>query len=94
MSDIFRFKGLPREIPSAEFDEFLQKIDEDFPADEYPEIFIQYYKTDEKIIVLGMGESGECGMQVIQSLEKMSYLKAKQLQLKILRIPRRRFILR
>ena len=91
---IFRFKELPREIEEVKFGEFLQKIEEYFPDEEYPEIFVQYYKTDGKVIVLGMGENGECAMQTIQSLEKIPSLKGKQLQLKILRTTKERFILR
>ncbi len=86
-------KDLPREIPEGKFEEFLQKIEQDFPKDEFPEIFVKYCKTDKKIIILGMGESVECAGQAIQSLKKMPSLKGKK-QLKILRIPPIRLQLR
>jgi len=92
--DIFRFKGLPKEMPEAKFEEFLQQIDEDYSVEEYPEIFVQYYKRDGKTIVLGMGESGECEMQTTQSVETVPVLKGKHLQLKVLRIPKERLALR
>lgn len=86
-------KDLPKEIPEGKFEEFLQKIEQDFPEDEFPEIFVKYYKTDKKAIILGMGESVECARQTLQSLEKMPSLKGKE-HLKILRIPPVRLQLR
>jgi len=87
-------KELPKEIPADEFEGFLQKITENFPSDEFPEIFVQYHKNGEKVIILGIGKSAKCARQTIQSLEEIPSLKGKQLQLKVLRIPRTRFLLR
>lgn len=87
-------KELPEEIPADKFEGFLQQIKEDFPDDKFPEIFVQYYKNGEKVIILGIGKSAKCARQTIQSLEKIPSLKGKQLQLKVLRIPRTRFLLR
>jgi hypothetical protein len=85
---------LPKEIKKDEFEEFLEKIEEDMPADEFPEIFIQYCSTDSRIIVLGIGESSECAEQTTQALEKKPELKEERLELKILRAPETGFLLR
>lgn len=87
-------KELPKEIPADKFEGFLQRIKEDFPVDEFPEIFVQYYKNGERVIILGIGRSAKCARQTIQSLEEVPSLKGKQLQLNVLRIPRTRFLLR
>lgn len=87
-------KELPKEIPVDKFEGFLQQVTEDFPAEKFPEIFVQYYKNGEKVIILGVGRSAKCARQTIQSLEKIPSLKGKQLQLKVLRIPKTRFLLR
>ncbi|MBM3242802.1 hypothetical protein FJZ31_41605 [Candidatus Poribacteria bacterium] len=57
-------ESLPKEIEAIEFDKFLEKIKRDFPANKYPELFIHYQQVDDKILILGLGESGECGQQV------------------------------
>ena len=85
---LLKVKDLPKEIPGDKFDEFLEKTEKDFPAEQFPEIFIQYYKTEDKVIVLGMGINGECARQTMQYLEKMPSIKSKKLQLKILRMPK------
>jgi len=85
---------VPIDIPADKFEDFLKKIDEDFPPDKFPEIFIKYYETGEKVTVLGMGRNAECARQSIQSLEKIPSLKGKRKKLKILRTSKDRFILR
>ncbi|MBM3235642.1 hypothetical protein FJZ31_05020 [Candidatus Poribacteria bacterium] len=47
-------EDLPKEIPEGKFEEFLQKIEQDFPEDEFPEIFVKYYTTDKKVIILDL----------------------------------------
>jgi len=91
---MFSFLELPKEMKENEFGEFLNKVKVDFPADKFPEIFVQYYKTGEKVIVLGIGKSAECAEQTTHSVEKISSLKGKQLQLKFLRIPKTGLLLR
>lgn len=93
LSEVNILKELPKEVPADKFEGFLQQIKEDFPADEFPEIFVQYYKNSEKVIILGIGKSAKCARQTIQSLEEIPSLKGKQLQLKVLRIPRTRFLI-
>jgi hypothetical protein len=85
---LLEVKDIPKEIPGDKFDEFLEKTEKDFPAEQFPEIFIQYYKDEDNVIVLGMGISGECARQTMQSLEKMPFIKGQKLQLKILRMPK------
>jgi len=94
VNEVSILKKLPKEMPVGKFEAFLQQIKEDFPADEFPEIFVQYYKNGEKVIILGIGKSAKCARQTIQTLEKIPSLKGEQLQLKVLRIPRTRFLLR
>jgi len=91
---MYPFLELPKEMKENEFEGFLNKIKVDFPADNFPEIFVQYYKTDEKVIVLGIGKSAECAEQTTYSVGKIPSLKGKQLQLKVVRIPKTRFWLR
>ncbi len=85
---LLEVKDLPKEVPGNKFDEFLQKTEKDFPPEQFPEIFIQYYKDEDNVIVLGMGISGECARQTMLSLERMPSIKGKKLQLKILRMPK------
>lgn len=85
---------LPQEIPADEFDAFLNQLKVDFPSDKFQEIFVQYDRTGEKVIVLGIGKSAECAEQTTHSLEKIPSLKGKQLQLKVVRMPKTRFLLR
>ena len=91
---MFSFSELPKEMKENEFGEFLNKVNVDFPADKFPEIFVQYYKTGGKVIVLGIGKSADCAEQTTHSVEKMPSLKGKQLQLKFLRIPKTGLLLR
>ncbi|MBM3237814.1 hypothetical protein FJZ31_16115 [Candidatus Poribacteria bacterium] len=93
-SEVNILKELPKEISADKFEGFLQQITEDFPIEKFPEIFVQYYKNGEKVIILGIGRSAKCAKQTIQSLEKIPSLRGKQLQLKVLRIPKTRFLLR
>lgn len=85
---------LPQEIPADKFDAFLNQLKVDFPSDKFQEIFVQYDTTGEKVIVLGIGKSAECAEQTTHSLEKIPSLKGKQLQLKVVRMPKTRFLLR
>ena len=52
-------ESLPTEIEEGEFNQFLEKIKRDFPASEFAEIFIHYQQVDDKVLILGIGESGE-----------------------------------
>ena len=86
---LLNINNLPKEIPANDFDAFLEKTKQSFPADQFPEIFVEYYQAEDKMILLGMGISSECARQSIQALEKMPSLKG-QTRLKILRMPRMR----
>ena len=85
---------LPKEISADEFEAFLNQLKADFPAGKFPEIFVQYDKTSEKVIVLGIGKSAECAEQTTHSVEKIPSLKGKPLHLKVVRMPKTRFLLR
>ena len=87
-------EGIPKEIDKKEFEVFLQQVEEELSPDEFPEIFVQYRETDGKVIVLGIGESSDCAEQTTQALEKRPELKGRKLELKILRAPDTRFVLR
>ena len=87
-------KGIPKEIDKKEFEAFLQQVKEELPPDEFPEVFVQYRETDGKVIVLGIGESSDCAEQTTRALENKPELKGQKLELKILRAPETRFILR
>jgi hypothetical protein len=89
---------LPKEVEKEEFEEFLERIKQDFPADEYPEIFISYQEIERQgrrlIIVLGLGKSSECARQVSQVLRKHPHLKGQRSITRVLRAPKTKFLLR
>ena len=87
-------ENLPKEVKREEFDEFLEKITSEFPAEEFPELFIHYQQTDSKILILGLGNNGECARQAVQVYEENPSLKKRRSQTRILRAPRKRFLLR
>jgi len=87
-------KGLPKEIEKDNFKDFLEKIKKDFPANEFPELFIHYQETDGKILILGIGKSNECAKQVAKAWEKDPELKKLKLSSTMIRAPKKKFILR
>ena len=87
-------ENLPKEVKKEEFDEFLEKITSEFPAEEFPELFIHYQQTDSKILILGLGNNGECARQAVQVYEENPSLKKRRSQTRILRAPKKRFLLR
>ena len=87
-------ESLPTEIEAIEFDKFLEKIKSDFPANEFPEIFIHYQQVDDKILILGIGKSGECGQQARRTYKENPELRKRKSMTRILRAPKKRFLLR
>lgn len=87
-------ESLPTEIEEIEFEQFLEKIKRDFPSDEYPEIFIHYQQVDDKILILGIGKSGECGEQALRAYKENPKLRKRESMTRILRAPKNRFLLR
>ena len=85
---------LPEEIKKIEFEAFLEKIKKDFPADEFPEIFIHYKQVDDKILILGIGKSGECGEQALRAYRENPELKKYKSGTLLLRAPETGFWLR
>jgi hypothetical protein len=63
-------ENLPKEVKREEFSEFLENIKDDFPASEFPEIFIHYQQVNDKVLVLGIGKSGEPALLVYQNGEE------------------------
>jgi hypothetical protein len=88
------FFNLPKEVKREEFDEFLEKITSDFPASEFPEIFIHYTKVNDKVLVLGIGKSAECGEQAYRAYQENPSLRKHESTTRILRAPKKRFLLR
>jgi len=86
--------NLPKEVKKEEFDEFLEKIKEDFPAEEFPEIFIHYQQVDDKVLVLGLGRSAECGEQAYRAYQENPELKKRKSDTRILRLPKTGLLLR
>lgn len=87
-------ENLPKEVKKEEFDEFLEKIKDDFPAEEFPEIFIYYQERDDKFLVLGIGKSNECAEQMVEAYDAEPSLKDKRSTSKMLRAPKTKFLLR
>jgi len=87
-------ESLPTEIEEIEFEQFLEKIKRDYPADEFPEIFIHYQQVDDKIIILGIGESGECGEQAYRAYKENPELRKRKSETRLLRIPKTGLLLR
>ena len=87
-------ESLPTEIEAIEFEKFFEKIKSDFPADEFPELFIHYQQVDDKILILGIGESGECGEQAYRAYQENPELRKHESTTRILRAPKKRFLLR
>jgi len=85
---------LPKEIEKEKFAEFLEKIKRDFPPEKVPELLVQYQELDGKILVLGFGQESECAEQTVRVLEKNPNLKKNEFKLKVLRVPRTKFLLR
>ncbi len=87
-------ESLPTEIEAIEFDKFLEKIKSDFPANEFPEIFIHYQQVDDKILILGIGKSGECGQQAYRAYKEHPKLRKRKSETRLLRIPKTGLLLR
>ena len=84
-------ENLPKEIKKIEFEAFLEQIKKDFPADEFPEIFIHYKQMDDKILILGLGDSGACGEQALRAYRENPELKKYRSGTLLLRAPANRF---
>jgi len=87
-------ESLPTKIEAIEFDQFLEKIKRDFPANEFPELFIHYQQVDDKILILGIGSNRKCAQQALRAFEENPELKKQKSMTRILRAPKKRFLLR
>ena len=87
-------ESLPTEIEEIEFDQFLEMIKRDFPANKYPELFIHYQQVDDKILILGIGKSGECGQQAYRAYKEHPELRKRISETRLLRIPKTGLLLR
>jgi len=87
-------KELPKEVAKEQFEEFLEKIEKDFPADQFPELFVEYQEANSRILILGVGNSNECAEQMLQAFKKDPNLRRRQSKSKMLRAPRTKFLLR
>jgi hypothetical protein len=72
----------------------LEAIKRDFPANEFPELFIHYQQVDDKIIILGIGKSGECGEQAYRAYKEHPELRKRKSETRLLRIPKTGLLLR
>ena len=87
-------ESLPKEIKKIEFDKFLENIKRDFPANEFPELFIHYQPLDDKNLILGIGSNRKCAQQALRAFEENPELKKQKSMTQILRAPKKRFLLR
>jgi hypothetical protein len=87
-------ESLPTEIEVVEFEQFLEKIKRDFPANKYPELFIHYQQVDGKILILGIGKSGECGEQAYRAYREHPEPRKRKSETRLLRIPKTGLLLR
>jgi hypothetical protein len=87
-------EDLPKEIRYEEFGEFLEMIEREFPANEFPELFVHYQKNNHKIVVLAVGSSNECAEQVVKVFKKHPNLRAQSGMSRMIRAPKTKFLLR
>ena len=87
-------ESLPTEIEEIEFEQFLEKIKRDFSANKFPELFIHYQRVDGKILILGIGKSGECGEQAYRAYEEHPEIRKRKSETRLLRIPKTGLLLR
>jgi len=87
-------ENLPKEIEKEEFDSFLEKVKSDFEAKDFPELFIHYQHVDDKILILGIGNNGECATQAYRAYQENPSLRKHESTTMIIRAPRKRFLLR
>lgn len=87
-------RSFPKEMDKDKFEAFLEQIKRDFPADQFPELIVQYQEINGKVLILGLGEERECAEQTARALEQDPSLKKNEFKLKILREPRTKFLLR
>jgi poly(A) polymerase Pap1 len=88
------FEELPKEIEENQFDSFLDKIQVEFPINEYPELFVHYQKVNHKLLILAIGKSNQCAEQMVKAYEKRPSLQAQRSNSLMLRAPKTKFLLR
>jgi uncharacterized protein YutE (UPF0331/DUF86 family) len=86
--------ALPKEVEKEKLEEFLEQVKKDFPAAQFPEIFVHYQETDSRIIIVGIGKSNECAEKMLQVVKRNPELKQGRNKAKMLRAPRTKFLLR
>jgi len=82
--------NLPGEVEKSKFPEFLDKAKEKFPVGE---LLVQYVEIKSKVIILGVGKSGDCAQQTVQALKTNPALKQLDLKLEMLRAPESGYLL-
>ncbi len=87
-------EDIPKEIKPEEFGKFLEVIEKEFPANEFPELFVHYQTNNYQIIVLAVGSSNECAEQVVHVFKKYPNLRAGSGISKMIRVPKTKFLLR
>ena len=87
-------KEIPKEIEKDKFDTFIEEILTNYPAEKFPEIFIYYQETGDKILVLGLGDISDCAEQAYQFLKENPELRKRKSDVDMLRASRTRFLLR
>ena len=85
---------LPKEIEENQFHSFGEKIKVELPVDKYPELFVHYQKIDGKFLVVAIGKSNECAVQIVKAFEKNPDLKTQRSNSLMLRAPKTKFLLR
>jgi len=84
----------PKEIRPEELGEFLEVIEKEFSAAEFPELFVHYQKNNNKIVILAVGSSNECAEQIVKIFKKHPTLRAQSGISKMIRAPKKKFLLR
>ena len=87
-------ESLPTEVEEIEFEQFLENIKKDFPANEFPELFIHYQQVDDKVLILGIGKSRECGQQSYRAYKENPELRKRKSATRMLRMPKTGLLLR
>ena len=87
-------ENLPKEIEKIGFEAFVDKILRNYPADEFPELFIHYQRVADKILILGIGKNSECAEQAVHAYQENPELKKNPSETQMIRISKTSLLLR
>lgn len=79
-------EDFPKEMNREQFDNLLEKIDEEYPVDQYPDLYIIYDNLGpDCILVLGIGTKRDVARQLKNAIATNPQLKKHDWEIEILR---------